>query len=247
MTAPEVELSIVLPCYNEAPNLPLLLKRYNDLRETFPFELILVNNGSTDNSAAILAQELKKPEYRFAGVVTIEKNQGYGHGIMTGLREAKGRILAFSHADMQCDAKDVFIGYHKLIQNPDPENVLVKGRRIRRQIGESLFTMGMTALATLILRRTLADVNAQPKVFHKHLLEHFSDPPIGLEFDLYCLYSARRLGIKIDTIPVYFTRRIHGESKWAFNPMSKIRHILGMIRYMFQLAVSADQKIRLAK
>src|SRR5437764_14461896 len=63
-------LSIVLPCYNEAENLPPLLARYAQVWEDLPAELILVDNGSTDHTEAVLRREL--PNYPFARTVKVE-------------------------------------------------------------------------------------------------------------------------------------------------------------------------------
>src|SRR5262245_4994150 len=125
MPDPRPELSIVLPCYNEAENLPPLLGRYAQVWEDLPAELILVDNGSTDHTEAVLRREL--PNHPFARTVKVEKNQGYGHGIMTGLRAARGEFLAFSHADQQSRPDDVFAAYHRLKSAPNPRLTLVKG------------------------------------------------------------------------------------------------------------------------
>ena len=60
--------SIIVPCYNEAENLPHLLARFADLASTSPrdWELVLVDNGSTDDSAAVLERELALPGRAFA-------------------------------------------------------------------------------------------------------------------------------------------------------------------------------------
>ena len=81
-----MRMSLVIPCYNEARNLPLLVAR---LRETFvrdDIEAILVDNGSTDDSPAVLDALLRSPS-RIRSV-RVEKNQGYGFGILAGLAAA---------------------------------------------------------------------------------------------------------------------------------------------------------------
>ena len=70
MSSPRV--SIVLPCYNEARNIPLVLSRFREVKGDHDFELILVNNGSVDDSAAVLRGELAKPEITFARTVLVE-------------------------------------------------------------------------------------------------------------------------------------------------------------------------------
>ncbi len=95
MNAPNVAFSVVLPCYNEADNLPPLLARYAEAwhAQNLPAELILVDNGSTDHTAEVLARELARPELAFARVVRVPVNRGFGHGTFTGLQAARGEVL----------------------------------------------------------------------------------------------------------------------------------------------------------
>jgi len=225
----------VLPCYNEAENLPLLLQGYRRVWQDLPAELILVNNGSTDNTAEVLARELKKPELTFARTVEVRQNQGYGHGILTGLQAAQGEFIGYSHADMQCSPADVFAAYHQLVSQPDPSGVLVKGKRQQRELSASLVTNGMALIASVVLTTKLTDINAQPKLFHHSHLQRLTRPPDGFQFDLYVLYQACRAGLQIETVPVVFGQRAHGESKWATSIFSRYRTIWAMIVYIFRL------------
>lgn len=235
-----IELSIVIPAYNEAANLPSLLARYVEVWEDLPAELIVVDNGSSDGTGDVLAEQLARPELGFARVVTITDNRGYGHGIHTGLMAARGAHVGFSHADMQTDPADLFRAYHELLLSPDPSRVIVKGRRAPRDFGAELITQGMSWVASAILMRRLVDVNAQPKVFHRGHLARLTDPPDGIPYDLYVLYRGLRAGLSIVTIPVVFGERGHGESKWAANVFSRYRTILGMIGYILRLRFSRD-------
>ena len=103
-----MKFSLIIPCYNEAANLPLLLNRCKRLAQRSDIEIILVDNGSTDNSREILSNLL--PLYSNFRSVHVEQNKGYGFGILTGLRAAKGAILGWTHADMQTDPQDVLQG-----------------------------------------------------------------------------------------------------------------------------------------
>lgn len=231
----EVALSIVLPCYDEAANLPLLLERYRAVWEDLPAELVLVDNGSRDDTQAVLARELARPALSFARAVRVMPNQGYGHGLWQGLQAARGRVLAFSHADMQCDAADVFRAYHALMARPDPTATLVKGGRQGRGLQAELITRGMTVFASAVLRMALRDINAQPKVFPRRLLDAMPAPPAGFEFDVYVLHQARRSGLRVVTLPVHFGERAHGHSKWSFGLISRWRTILRVMRYIVAL------------
>lgn len=69
--------SIIIPCYNEEPNLPELISQLELLIKTNNVEFILVNNGSTDNTFGILTGNFI-PNIR---VVNLDKNRGYGGGL----------------------------------------------------------------------------------------------------------------------------------------------------------------------
>lgn len=236
-----IRFSIVLPCYNEAENLPLLLQGYRQVWQDLPAELILVDNGSTDRTPDVLKVELSRPEFSFARMVRVERNRGYGHGIFTGLQSARGEFVGFSHADMQCGPADLFTAYHALIREANPAGALVKGRRSGRELGAQLVTSTMSVIASSVLLMRLTDINAQPKVFHRGHLERLTEPPDGFQFDLYVLYKARRAGMKLLTIPVEFGRRAHGQSKWALSFFSRYKTILATIRYIFRLRLGGVQ------
>jgi glycosyltransferase involved in cell wall biosynthesis len=229
--------SIVLPCYNEAENLPLLLDAYAQAWPELgvPGELILVDNGSTDGTPAVLERELRRPELAFARVVQVAVNRGFGHGTLAGLRAARGEVLGFSHADMQYTPQDCFNAYRKLAAQPDPARVLVKGKRAPRGWSASLVTNTMALLASLVLLMPLTDINAQPKVFHRSHLDRLRRPPDGFQFDLYVLYTARRHGLRVLTVPVVFGKRVHGQSKWAFSFLSRYKTIWATVVYIFEL------------
>jgi glycosyltransferase involved in cell wall biosynthesis len=240
VTADAPRLTVVLPCYNEADNLPPLLECYAQewQAQRLPAELILVDNGSTDHTAEVLARELARPALAFARVVRVPANRGYGHGAFTGLQAARGEVIGISHADMQYAPKDLFDAYHRLMAAPEPARVLVKGKRAARGLSAALVTNTMAALASAVLLMPLTDINAQPKVFHRSHLARLTHPPDGFQFDLYVLYTALRAGLKVMTVPVVFGRRAHGQSKWAFSFLSRYRTIWATIVYIFQLRLA---------
>ncbi len=233
--------SIVVPCYNEAENLPNLIARFCDIRtSTSDWELLLVDNGSKDDTKAVLERELSA-DRSFIRVVTVPSpNIGYGHGIMTGLRAAKGDVLGWTHADGQTPPSDVLRAFDLLAASANPSRTLVKGRRRNRPVKDVLFTTGMQAVATALLRESLADINGQPKVFPRALLDLAVAPPVDLSLDLYFLYVARASGFEIATFDVHFGDREHGESKWAFNWRSKARNIARSVKFMNALRRGGD-------
>ncbi|MFZ4396321.1 MAG: glycosyltransferase family 2 protein [Kiritimatiellia bacterium] len=242
---PAPALSIVLPCYNEARNIPGVLRRFAEvLGGRTDTEVLLVDNGSTDDTAVVLAQELAQPAYSFARVVTVPKNIGYGYGIMSGVRQARAPVIAWTHADLQTDPADVLQAYQNFSTAPNPPGTFLKGKRVARNPFDALFTFGMSLIASLALRARLFDVNAQPKMFHRSLLDQLANPPNDFSLDLFVLYTARKLGLIVLEQPVDFSARKHGEAKGGGTLAGKLRLIRRTWNYILALRRELQTKER---
>ncbi|MDE7233409.1 MAG: glycosyltransferase family 2 protein, partial [Lachnospiraceae bacterium] len=185
-----MKLSIVVPCYNEKDNIPLILERFNEVINGEDLEVILVDNGSTDGSAQVLEELL--PRYPFARKVTVEVNQGYGYGILQGLQECQGEYIGWTHADMQTDPGDILRAL-KCIQE-ERGLVFVKGNRKGRPLFDQFFTWGMSLFETCYLHEKLYDINAQPNIFPRIFYLEWEKPPHAFSLDLYALYLAGKTG-----------------------------------------------------
>jgi glycosyltransferase involved in cell wall biosynthesis len=229
-------LSIVVPCYNEASNLPVLMSRFLALVEDRDdIEIILVNNGSKDNTAEILACELQKSEYRHFRTATVPINQGYGHGIRTGLAAARGTLLGWTHADLQTDPGDLVRAYDYFAETANPQNLFVRGHRVGRKYFDWFFTFGMSCVSFLTLRMWLHDVNAQPKMFHRAFYTTWVSPPDDFSLDLFVLYHAKRQGLTFKSIPVHFAQRHAGVAKGGGTLLGKWKLIVRTLKYIWKL------------
>ncbi len=207
-----MQLSIVIPCYNEEENIPLILEKFREVIREEDLEVILVNNGSTDGSAAVLERLL--PGFPFARTVLVPENQGYGYGILQGLKEAEGTFVGWTHADMQTDPSDVLKAYHILEERGWDRRLYVKGNRKGRGLFDRFFTVGMGVFETLYLKKRLSDVNAQPNIFSREFFDTWESPPSDFALDLYALYMAQIRGLELVRFDVLFPPRIHGSSHW---------------------------------
>lgn len=227
-----MKLSIIIPCFNEEKNIPLILERFKNIISTQDIEVILVNNGSTDGSQAVLDKLL--PNFTFAKTVLVEKNKGYGYGILMGLKNATGEYIGWTHADMQTDPADVLKAYiiaNKMLDN----NVFIKGNRKNRYIFDSIFTAGMSVFESIYMKKILYDINAQPTVFPKKFYDQWKNPPNDFSLDLYSYYMALNSGLKIKRFPVLFEKRIHGKSSWNTGILAKWKFIKRTINYSIRL------------
>ncbi|RJQ17484.1 MAG: glycosyltransferase family 2 protein [Nitrospiraceae bacterium] len=229
----ETKLSVIVPCYNEEKNIPLMLDRFGKVIKRKDIEVILVNNGSMDNSQHVMESLL--PGHPFARICKVEKNQGYGFGILSGLRSAKSEYLAWTHADMQTDPSDVVRALEIVESSAGPRNMYVKGRRQGRPPADVFFTWGMGVFESVCLGVSLSDINAQPNVFHRSFYELWKDPPYDFSLDLYAFYMARKNGFKVIRFPVLFPNRIHGHSHWNFGLKSKWKFIKRTLDFSIKL------------
>lgn len=231
-----MKLSIVIPCYNESKNIPLILSRFDEVIKRDDIEAVLVNNGSTDNSQEVLEELV--PKYPFARIVNVPVNKGYGYGILSGLGEAKGTYIGWTHADMQTDPNDVIKALNIIEDEGDIEAIYVKGDRKGRPFFDQFFTSGMSLFETIYMGEKLHDINAQPNIFHRSFFESWENPPHDFALDLYALYMAKKQKIKVVRFDVLFPERVHGTSSWNTGFAAKKKFIKRTLDFSAKLKKS---------
>lgn len=230
--------SVVIPCYNEGQNLPLLIQAFEQQTQRQDVEIIVVDNGSTDGSWTLLQELIAgKPLFR---AHYLERNLGYGGGILAGLQVARGELLGWTHADMQTSPADVFFGLELFDQNGS--DIFVKGLRKNRPFMDRFFTWGMGLFESWYLQVKLWDINAQPTLFSRAFYETWKSPPSDFSLDLYAFYWAQKQGLKIKRFPVMFPPRLHGQSSWNTGLRSKVRFIKRTLHYSSQLKRSLQHE-----
>lgn len=228
-----MKMSVVIPCYNESKNIPLIYDRISELDIVSKnIEIILVNNGSTDDSEEVFKKYQDVPNTR---IVKVTKNQGYGFGILSGLKECKGDFLGWTHADMQTDPKDLITAFKMLEDNNFDKNIYVKGDRKGRPFFDQFFTSGMSLFETIYMGTRLYDINAQPNIFSRKFYESWSNPPHDFALDLYVYYKAKEAKLNLKRFDVLFPERIHGESNWNTSFSAKWKFIKRTINFSTEL------------
>ena len=186
------ELSIIIPCYNEEKNLINLVNEIKIIKKEnseLKLEFILVNDGSTDQTSTTLQGLNQNEIYK---VVDLKQNMGYGGSIQEGLKSSRSHIISWTHSDLQCDLNDV-IKLYKLHQEEFlDKKIIVKGKRIKRNIFDSFFSNSMAFLASIIFQKKFYEINAQPKIFSRKLFEEFENAPKDFSLDLYLLYISKK-------------------------------------------------------
>jgi glycosyltransferase involved in cell wall biosynthesis len=227
------QLSIIVPCYNEAQNIQLVIEAFTKIVQQYnEVQVILVNNGSTDNTLQIANQTQLHNNISW---VQVPINKGYGYGILQGLLQAQAPILSFTHADMQTSPDDVLRAYDEYKKNNDT-NTLIKGIRRKRNRIDAFFTYLMQLYTNFKLKTALTDINAQPKLFSKQFFDTIkNDAPYDFSFDLYLLYFAQKKGT-INTIDVVFAKRKFGQAKGGGSIKGKLKLMKRTLLFINQFA-----------
>jgi glycosyltransferase involved in cell wall biosynthesis len=231
-----INLSLVLPCYNEEKNIAFLCNEFltlsfNDIKA----ELILVNNGSEDNTKSEIDKAINNNINKNISIklVHLKKNVGYGGGISEGLKHASGEYIGWSHADLQTPLRD-FLKLYNLIKGK--KNILGKGFRTNNRGFDGIVSRLHENLASIVLGVKMKEVNAQPKIFNKELMSNFSKMPYKwTTLDTYVMYVCLKNKIEVKTIDVVFNTRKFGQSKWKNNFINFISHIIFNVLYLFKL------------
>ena len=233
-----INLSLVLPCYNEEKNIPFLCEEFLKLPfENYKAELILVNNGSNDDTKNQINIAIKNniSENVVIKLVNLDKNEGYGGGISEGLKKADGEFIGWAHADLQTPLIDFLKLFLKI---KDKKNKLGKGFRINNRGFDGIVSRFHENLASLILGKKMSEINAQPKIFHRNLMKYFTNMPHKwTTLDTYVVFTCLKNNVELETIDVIFNTRKYGQSKWKNNFINFISHIIFNIFYLFKLRI----------
>ena len=228
-----IQYSIVIPCYNEEENLELLLNSIQPLSNK-NLQIIIVDNGSTDNSSKALKTLSQKIPIKNLKIVSVKDNLGYGGGIIKGLNQADGTFLGWTHADLQTDINDIITGFN-LIKGSS-EKTIIKGKRTNRGIFDNIFTILMSIICTIILKKSFSDINAQPKIFRQSFyLKIREEAPTDFSLDLYLLFMAKKLKYDIIDFPVFFNKRLHGEAKGGGSIKTKLKLSIRTFSYILDI------------
>jgi len=209
---PDTAFSIVMPCYNEEASLPDSVPPLAEIldRQGLSCEIVLVNNGSADGTAAVIDGFIERglPVTR----VDVARNEGYGAGIIAGLNAARGRHLGFMCADGQVAPEDVArVLWAARRAGP---GALVKVRRVSR--GDGIFrwiqSRAFNLLCLLLFRSLTTDINATPKMMERKAWERMELGSRDWFIDAEVVFKAKKLGMNFVEVPVVFMPRQAGRS-----------------------------------
>jgi glycosyltransferase involved in cell wall biosynthesis len=209
----DISLSVFFPAYNDAPSLPgLIEKTFRVLEECAgDFEVIVVNDGSRDATAEVLAglQRRFGPRMR---VVTHETNRGYGGALRTGFAAATKELVFYTDGDGQYDVEEL----PKLLDAMTPGVGLVNGYKLLRQDPWHRIWIGnvYNNFARLLFWVQLRDIDCDFRLFRKGLLDRLDLTSTSGTICVELVKKIELSGVAVVEVPVYHYPRLHGSSQF---------------------------------
>src|SRR5574339_258725 len=164
-----MNLSVVIPVYNEAGNVKEIIKRVQ--AQKLANEIIVVDDGSTDGTRDILKKLDGKRKVR---VILHEKNQGKGAAVVTGIKASQGDILLIQDADLEYDPRD----YPKLLQPIEEEladvvygSRFLGGARRVAMFWHMVANKLLTVMTNILYNTILTDMETGYKVFRRGVVD----------------------------------------------------------------------------
>jgi len=209
MNGPTPRVSVIVPCYNEQDNVESCVIQIKDAlrRAHDPYEILLVNDGSTDDTLA--RAHLVSRSNSFVRVIDLGENYGKAVALKEGVRRARGDIIAFFDADLQYSPVDLV----RMIARLDGGLDFVNGTRDYNGYGSTrtAFSRLYNRTVRLLFRIQLRDSNCGIKVLRREAADADTIFSYGLPLVVPLL---KIRGFESTEVPVTLHERKNGASKY---------------------------------
>ena len=224
-----MKVSIIVPVYNEDENIGLLYKAVEKSAKTMgvPWELILVDDGSQDNSLEKI-KDIVKEHPKHVSAVVLRRNFGQTAAIAAGIDHSEGEIIILLDADLQNDPADIPIMVKKLAEGYD----LVSGWRFHRQdkfLTRTLPSRIANSLISAVTGVKLHDYGCTLKAYRREVLTGFR---LYGEMHRFIPVYANSVGAKIVEVKVHHHARKFGKEKYGLERIFKVILDLFTVKFL---------------
>ena len=218
-------ISIIVPIYNEEKTILQILKKLSEIKKWgYPFEVIVINDGSTDTTNYILSEN----KTLIDKLLNNKKNSGKGYSVKKGLEIADGKYVIFQDGDLEYDPND-FKKFFKLIEKFNPD-LIIGSRFVYAEYTRSHYFLNkignkfITLLFNILYNTTFTDIYSCYACFKKELISVDLLKTSGFEQHAEILGKVVRNGKKFYEVPINYNGRGHEEGKKI-----KFYHIFSVI------------------
>lgn len=229
-------ISLFFPAYNDAPSLPSLLQRtFETLRRVaVDYEVIVVNDGSADDTGKVL-EELRQKYAPVLRIVTHERNRGYGAALRSGFAAATKEYIFYTDGDGQYDPAEL----ENLLRAATPATGLVNGYKTQRSDPWHRIAIGWlyNTFARWLFRIRLRDIDCDFRLIRRSALSLNSLRSTGGPICIEMVRSIELSGDPIVEVPVQHYPRRYGRSQF-FRVRSLIWTFLQLCEVFLRLVVA---------
>ncbi len=227
-----LDLSIVVPIYNEERNLLLLHQRINEAlaTTTYRYEVIYVNDGSRDQSKTIL-KTLAATDQRIL-VINFKKNFGQTAAMMAGFDHAQGEVIVPLDGDLQNDPRDIVLLIEQLNKGFDVCSGWRKDRKDSK-LSRNLPSRLANRLISTISGVHLHDYGCSLKAYRRHIIKGVK---LYGEMHRFIPIYASWQGARVTEIPVRHHKRQFGHSKYGLERVVKVLLDLLVVKFLAKYA-----------
>jgi len=230
-----ISLTAFFPAYNDEHTIGNIVRTAvaEIGKVTDDFEVIVIDDGSTDGTAAVI--DRLAAEIPVVRAIHHERNLGYGAALISGFKNARKDLIFYTDGDGQYDVREI----HNLIAQLRPNIDLVNGYKVKRSDAWYRIWIGATyrQMMRWVFHLSLRDVDCDFRLMRRHIFDKIT---LESRSGVICVEMARKFddaGFCMTEIPVSHYPRLHGRSQ--FFRLPHLSHTLkGLLRIWWNLVVS---------
>jgi len=234
----EYFLSIVIPVYNEENRIKKTLGKIVDYfsQKEIKYEIILVNDGSTDNTGEIINEFKDKLDNNESNctisIIDNKRNTGKGFSVRSGMLTSKGKYILFSDADLSTPIEEV---EHLLFYLKDGFNIAIGSRSLKESkiiIRQNKVRESMGKFFNFLVRKITSlkyiDTQCGFKIFDRKAIDSIF-PYLKIDdfsFDVEILYLAEKFGLKVKEVPIHWLNSRDSKVSMIKDPIFMIINLI---------------------